>query len=215
MFKVSVIMASYLYEYENSATDRVRKFHRAVNSFIKNNYPLKELIIVSDGCNLTEHEYNIHYKNNSDIKFIKIDKQPIFSGNVRNIGCSNATGEIICYLDTDDYIGSNHLQYISNAFSLNNTLSWVYYNDRIVYQTHPITNEPITIADRSCLLESGSIGTSNIAHLRNSDTNWNGCDGYGHDWIFIKEKLIPKNYNYQKINLAEYYVCHIPNSVNS
>ena len=69
--KVSVIMASFLLPYPGSATNRDKKFVRAVNSFKKQTYQNKELIIVSDGCSLTVELYNKFFKNDSNIKLIE------------------------------------------------------------------------------------------------------------------------------------------------
>lgn len=98
--KLSIIMASFLGEYQNSAKDRIKKFHRAVNSFINQTYSNKELIIISDGCEVTQNEYNKHYINNPNIRLLVSEKQPIFSGKIRDIGCRSASGDIISYLDS-------------------------------------------------------------------------------------------------------------------
>ena len=70
--KVSVIMASYLLPYPGSASNRDKKFVRAVNSFKKQIYQNKELIIVSDGCPLTVDLYNKFFANDENIKIIQI-----------------------------------------------------------------------------------------------------------------------------------------------
>ena len=59
MKKVSVIMASFLGSYPGRSSNPEDKFIRAVKSFITQTYENKELIIVSDGCQMT----NMLYKN--------------------------------------------------------------------------------------------------------------------------------------------------------
>jgi len=212
--KISVIMASFLTDYDFSATDRVTKFHRAVRSFLNQSYPKKELVIISDGCSITSSEVR-HYDGYPEIKHIQIDKQPLFSGNVRKVGCIMATGDVICYLDTDDLLGVNHLNAIANGFNYHTDADWVYFDDYIIYRFNPVTNDILSQAKRDVELEFGIIGTSSIAHKNRLDINWEGFDGYGHDWNFIKNRLIDSGKKYYKIDNAEYFVCHIPNSVDS
>lgn len=215
--KISVVMASYLNEYDFSATERVVKFHRAVTSFLNQNYANKELIIVADGCYSTAEETVKNYfpQYSNIIKLVQLEKQPMFSGNVRNVGCFHATGDIICYLDTDDMLGSNHLTVLAHYFQTNPSIIWVYYDDYIIYRFHPITREILNKEKRDVSLDYGSIGTSSIAHRKLPSINWVDCDGYGHDWDFIKNKLIDSGLPHIKIDGAEYDVCHIPNSVDS
>ena len=207
-------MASYLSEYAGGATDRVNKFHRAVNSFTMQTHQDKELIIVSDGCTITAEQVNKHYRNREDIKLIILDKKPLFSGEVRNVGCFVATGKAIAYLDTDDMLGKKHLEAISNELKNNPTVDWVYFDDIILWRFNPTTNEIMVSAVRESKLDSGTIGTSSIAHRRLPEFNWLRCDGYGHDWEFIK-RMINSGKQYIKISGCEYYVCHIPNSYDS
>jgi glycosyltransferase involved in cell wall biosynthesis len=209
-FKVSVVMASYLGNYSNAATDRVRKFNRAVNSFLNQNYTEKELIVVSDGCSITINEIS-KYLSNPNIKIYGLDKQTNFSGTVRDLGVEKASGDIICYLDTDDFLGTNHLSQIVNSFNHYKDKDWIYFDDNIVYRLNPINNEIYTSAMRECKLEHGSIGTSSIAHKNLPNYNWQGCNGYGHDWLFVS-KLMALSSNYTKVYHCQYNVCHIPNS---
>ncbi len=206
--KISVVMPSYLSDYHGGAKNRKEKFHRAVNSFNSQSYPDKELIIVSDGCSITNNEI-LRYSTSPNVKFFYLPKQEMFSGYVRQYGCEQATGDYICYLDTDDYLGNNHLSNLANSCMCNPNFDWFYFDDTIIYRFHPIYNKILNSENRNVLIQHGSIGTSAIIHKNNPDFSWNNCNGYGHDWTFI-DKI--KNRPNLKIKGAEYFVCHIPHS---
>lgn len=199
---VSVIMPSYLSPYEGSAINRVEKLARAVDSFLKQTLVEKELIVVSDGCQITNALIYKEYGNKHSVRLVKIDKQPLFSGNVRQRGLEEAKGNIICYLDTDDYLTVSHLATIQHQMTEKN-YDWVYYSDWI-----KIGQEKVVV--RNVIPQFGVIGTSSIAHLRSMPVSWVGCDGYGHDWKFI-ERLKKASNRYDKIYGCGYVVCHIPN----
>jgi len=201
--KISVIMPSYLGHYDGCASSREDKFKRAVNSFLEQTHTNSELVIVSDGCDITNLLFDSIYSKQPNVKRIKLKKQPLFSGNVRQAGLESATGDVICYLDADDYFGKDHLLNIN--IPLSNHLDWAYYNDYIK------TGE--TLVPKITSLEKDSVGTSSIAHRKLKGANWNGCDGYGHDWKFI-EKLM-KYPNFKKIYGCSYRICHIPNQVDA
>jgi len=202
--KISVIMPSYLGAYEGAASNREMKFERAVTSFLQQSYQDKELIIVSDGCEITNNLVRSRFTHDG-IKLITIEKQIMFSGSVRDAGLKAATGDVITYLDTDDYYGNNlHLDFIYNAF-LNPNTDWVYFDDIIRWNPHVTSTREVS-------LESGRIGTSNIAHRKFDDLSWEKLDGYGHDWYFILRLI--KKYRHQKISGTSYTVCHIPNVVD-
>lgn len=199
--KISVVMPVYLGEYEGCAKDRDEKFKTAVSSFVNQKYKNKELIIVSDGCDIAE-EIHSKYLDYPNVKFFKINKQSTFSGKVRYEGVKRATGDVICYLDSDDILGINHLSIIAEGFN-NSNIDWIYYNDLL----SPPNQAPIP---RDVELRHGSIGTSTVAHRSDCKVSWNECDGYGHDWTFVQQ-LIKNEPNHKKIFGAEYLVCHVPN----
>ena len=132
--ELSVVMPSYLGEYEGCASDRENKFIRSVHSFLENSLYDKELIVIGDKCEITEcilNEYFKHELNIGRIKFYQFsNKQKLFSGSLRSKGIELASGEYICYLDTDDILGKNHLSSIYNQVKTEN-LDWAYFNDFI------------------------------------------------------------------------------------
>ena len=210
---VSVIMPSYLSEYPNCSKNREQKFIRAVNSFLDNNYKYKELVIVADGCDKTMKIYQKEFKQFHNIRCYKIEKQSEFSGAVRDYGLQKAHGNIICYLDTDDVLGTKHIENLVKNFNTKK-FDWVYFND---FVRTPDMKE----LKRHISIEKGSIGTSCIAHRnirkrffwQKKHITWLGCDKYNHDFLFI-EKLYDNFPNYNKIDGCQYYVCHIPNRLD-
>lgn len=116
--KLSIIMQVNLQNYDSSREDPNGKFTRMVESFKNQLYKNCELIIVADGCNKTHQLYSRSFSNDSNIKFIYLDRQDTpkmydvindeghkyYRGLARNVGASIATGELITYVDSDDYM---------------------------------------------------------------------------------------------------------------
>lgn len=199
-------MASFLGEYEGCASDRENKFIRAVNSFLEQDYEDKELIIVSDFCDITERIYNDKFSSYQNIIFKRLKKKmPPFSGAIRNAGITLSTGDRICYLDTDDFLGKNHISKINEQFT--GDLDWVYSDDYLVTEFNNFDDFKRTV--RVNIIQETRIGTSSICHTSKINSSWPG--GYGHDWHFIKSLL---NYKHKKIEGTSYNVCHIPNQID-
>jgi len=206
--EVSVIMPSFLGEYEGCASDRENKFIRAVHSFLENSLFEKELIVVGDCCDKTKELLNDYFHHELSINKIKFfnfkKKQKLFSGALRSKGIELASGEYICYLDTDDIIGKGHLYSIYNQVKTQD-LDWAYFNDFI--------NSDLGLVTKKVELKKDTIGTSSIIHKKSNKLNWNKCDGYGHDYLFI-EKLIKWSEKKDKIYGGTYIICHIPNQID-
>jgi len=204
MEKISVIMASFL-NLPNK-TDQGRKFIRAVKSFINQTYKDKELIIVADGCQQTVELYHQNFTSYDNIKLIPIPKQPPYSGEMRNVAFDECNGGIITFLDSDDVIGKNHLQIISDQFDIEKW-EWVYYNDLMI-----LNKEFTKTYTRVVEPRYGSIGTSSFS-LKNPKLFKNGDrfgfpTGYGHDFLAIM-KLNSLGTKFKKLEkMPEYIVCH-------
>lgn len=203
-------MASFLGEYSLnvsgknifSASERPKRFTRAVYSFIKNKYENKELIICSDGCDITNRIYNTAFKDIENIKLVELEKKEDFSGEVRQSGLEVATGDYICYLDSDDTIGDEHIANLAHQIKDKNGayIDWVYYNDYI-------RNNQGFLLERNVEPELGKIGTSSFAHKRNINLQWQ--DGYNHDYHTIDKYLLTPMKKTKKIHGLQYVVRHV------
>lgn len=191
----SIIMPSFLGEYQMAATDRLRKFHRAIQSVLNQSYTNFELIVVSDGCDITNNIIAAYYP---QIKLIFIAKQPYLSGEPRNTGIKNAKGKFIAYADTDDALGKDHLEILADQIKDD---EWYFFNDWTA-DAHG------HFYQRWCSPSmKGQCGTSNIIHKRQGSPSWGA--GYEHDWDFI-QLLTRKAPPVFLLKSPKYYVCHIP-----
>ena len=193
--RVSVIMPSTMEVYPNAAKNRVGKLHRAIGSVLEQTHENWELVVVADGCSQTVTEVR-KYKD-PRIKLYACQKQALWSPGVRNLGISKAEGDLICYLDTDDMFGPEHLEIITQNMG---THKAVWFNDWVYVSTSK------EFGERSCNPKhQDMIGTSNVAHR--SRTLW-PSGGYKHDYHFVTR--LAREHGLVKIETPRYLVCHIP-----
>ena len=211
--KYSVIMMSYLEEYEGAARDREKKFVRAVDSFLNQEYKNSELIIVSDGCEKTRKLYNKNYKKINRVKLVlSKKKEGVWPGKLRQKGVEKAEGDRILYLDSDDYISPKHIKMIDDKFTPD--LDWVVAQGVMIPKKDGIYFNREGAAEISSVewqpsawgLESvGHICIGNICHNKSLDVKWDH-EGLGEDVEFTKTLL--NNFAYKKFYTLTYYVCH-------
>ena len=196
---ISVIMPSYLGEYKRAAKDRDKKIVRAINSVVKQTYKDWELVIVADGCNKTVDivQEIVDIYSEFQINIIYIDKQPTWSGVVRNTGLDAAKGDYCCYLDIDDALAPEHLAGIAKA----NKKDWYWFDD-YVWNGQEFRHR------RCNINKPGQCGTSNVMHKRDL-ARWNVKDTYAHDWNFIKN-LKRASTSYEYVKAGRYLVAHVP-----
>lgn len=132
---VSLVMQSYLGDYPGSRKNPVAKFHRIINAFLTQPYYKSELIIVSDGCEITHEEYYKVYKNNPRIKYAyvakpgvnmyeEVDGKKQYRGIPRRIGVSLCEGDVISYIDTDDLITPTFVTKIAARYVKEPSAMW-------------------------------------------------------------------------------------------
>jgi glycosyltransferase involved in cell wall biosynthesis len=196
--KFSVIMPCLLSDYPGSATRKDQKLIRAIKSVFFQTFKDWELIIVSDGCDMTDYLVKKYFPQKR-VKLLRVERNGLFENSPRNAGIDIAKGEYIIYLDADDHYGAEHLKIISDQLSGED---WVWSNDLVYYGNEWNVRE--------CDMEQyAHCGTSNICHARRLNLKW-GKPGYGHDYHFIQQLL--EYPNFKQIHTAQYQVCHIANS---
>ena len=215
-FKISVVMQSYLKDYPGARTNPIPKFIRAVNSFKNQLHTNSELIIVSDGCELTIDVYNTHFKKDENIRLIYIDKkdsgdmyesingQTFYRGYPRRIGVAAATGQFITYMDSDDYIMPTHLTSINELCKKHPSAHWFInrsWYDNIAGEPEEFNvifanenpNKPINIdgLDSEWLAvklkdDFISLAPTLLSHTAKCTTKWEDSVGISEDVIFSK-----------------------------
>jgi len=214
--KLSYIMQSYLGEYPGSREKSDIKFLRAVYSFINQDNKNSELVIVSDGCEITHMLYLKYFKSNARIKYVYVDKdtlnmyegkQRFYRGFPRQVGRSLVTGEVTTYIDSDDFLIPNATDVLlktweiatrQKEYGLCINLAW-YDNVSINFQDpvfsslesdkNPIKIDGLDSKWISVKLKKGlvSYGTVAISHLSNSPVKWKDVVGEKtEDFVFGK-----------------------------
>lgn len=206
--KFSLIMQCYLGDYPTAASNREEKLIRAIDSALAQTFKDWELIIVADGCEKTFDIVQEKYSANENIDCRLITKQTTWGGAARNYGLKIAKGELVCYLDSDDVFGPNHLQIINDNIG---SYDWAYFND-FVYNKINTTGAPANLEkniERDCVIQvKNQFGTSNIVHKLSLGAMWSGIGYAQDDWALV-EHLKKLSSNYGKIKTPEYIVCHI------
>ena len=204
--KISVIMPVYLGPYPGQTNNPKVKFIRAVDSFLAQTHKESELIVASDGCSESirileqNQQYSKHLKTGK-IRLLKLPRHELFTGSVRQTAINEATGEILCNLDSDDQFLPNHLYNLNLAFNTKD-FDWVYFNlyrklDNLVGVEEIVTTFP----------DLDSLCTASVAWKRGLDVTWIGADGRQDNKAFNKQ-LLDKYPKRTKIYGAGYIISH-------
>jgi glycosyltransferase involved in cell wall biosynthesis len=199
--RFSVILPSLLSDYPGASTGRIQKLARAVNSVLNQTFTDFELIVIADGCEITKYIIKSQFASHiikGKIKLFMVERKELWSNTARNKGIESASGEYILYIDGDDFWDKDHLKIFNDNI---HGEDWVWSNDWIYNAKESLWFE------KNCDMEQYShCGTSNICHASRLGLRWIKT-GYGHDYHFIQELLLYKNY--KQIPTAQYRVCHV------
>lgn len=102
---------------------------RLINSILIQEYKNFELILLNDGSTDGSKEKLETYK---DERIKIINKENTGVSDTRNTGLKIASGDLICFLDSDDYISPNYFETIIKYFKNNNKielLNFAFYSE--------------------------------------------------------------------------------------
>lgn len=227
MTSISVIMPSYLGTYPGSRANADQKFIRAVESFRSQTHQQKQLVIVSDGCEITNRIYDSLWKSDPSVSLIRCEKSPEpWPGKLREVGRAFSTGEWITYLDSDDLYLPNYLHRLSQRIDKLGKERVIFNHGFLI----PIPDNPTSQyydftkmfgVDESNLESSYKkrwneinllplrvdqlLGTYQIIHHREANARWKSTVATGEDKLFIRQ-LLKEPYVY--VNFAGYAIMH-------
>ncbi len=206
---VSIIMPTY---------NRKNVIEKAINSVINQTYNDYELIIVDDGSNDgTEDLIKKNYRNYLIYGKIKYFKQN--NGGVskaRNKGLSEAKGNIIAYLDSDNYWLETYLERMVSALSNNNVntaysaeeVNDYYRNDKYIRATR---------YDRTLILKGNFIDLNIFVHkkfLYDKLGGFNESLNRLVDWDLILRYTKSNEPYFVDEVLAEYFISNELNNIS-
>lgn len=114
---------------------------RCIKSVIQQSYKKLEIILVNDGSQDNSAQICDRYAK-MDERIVVLHKKNGGLSDARNCGLSNAKGEYITFLDSDDYLNTEYINYLVQLLEKNNAeLSMCGYQK--VYDTPKSKNESV------------------------------------------------------------------------
>ena len=151
---VSVIMPYY---------KKINFVINAINSVLNQSFQNFELILIYDDTNLSDLEIiKNKFKNNSKLKIIK-NNENFGAGISRNIGISKSIGDIIAFIDSDDYWFQKKLEKQLDFMNQNNfNFIFCSYEKKISEKKSITIINPKEKLEYNDLIKSCDIGTSTV-----------------------------------------------------
>ena len=177
--KFSIVIPCYSESASNDHHFRGLTIQRAIKSIINQQFPDWELIVVDDGCadDYTPAVLDKFAKKDKRIKIVhKTNENRAIA---RNAGMEAATGEWLCWLDSDDEYVSHYLRELDQAtkdfpdYKIFNFGSLVYFSDHVTL-VRP-TFKPAEEGEGHEWFRSGHIGAGSFIFKREL---WNSKPEY-------------------------------------
>ena len=115
-FRASIVMPAYNAE---------RYIRASLESAASQTLPPHEIIVVDDGSNDETSKLVVQWSNDSSVPLRLVRKDNGGAASARNLGIKEASGEWICFLDSDDLYEPNALEIFSAAAAQYPATDWI------------------------------------------------------------------------------------------
>lgn len=130
---------------------------KCLNSVINSTYTNLEILVINDGST-DGSDIIINEFTSIDKRIIVFNKDNGGVSSARNIGLDYANGDWICFIDSDDFINSDGIEYLINLTQLYKNVQLIRSYHKQAYLLDTISEKSETIYSRDEFLCSGKIG---------------------------------------------------------
>ncbi|MDW8418620.1 MAG: glycosyltransferase family 2 protein [Chitinophagales bacterium] len=129
--KFSIVLPTY---------NRADMISTAIQSVLNQTYDKWELIIMDDGSTDNTHEIVSKYLHDNRIQYIY--QQNTERSTARNNGIKRATGDYVCFLDSDDYYTPDRLMALAHSIPPDMPVA-MYYTGALIQQEGKVFKQPM------------------------------------------------------------------------
>ena len=199
--KFSIVIPTY---------NRANHLKTAIESVLKQSFKDWELIIVDDGSTDNTKEIVNSYKIERIKYFYQENKE---RSAARNNGIRKATGEWICFLDSDDYLKPNFLNNLHNEICENNVDCFLTgHTKKFDNKIENFIKDPLPEVDYIvdyCLTENETIPTWSLISRRSIFLTYNFDERFNNWEDTYLYLILLSNYQYKSLKLYDYvWVLH-------
>lgn len=130
---------------------------KCLYSVINSTYTNLEILVINDGST-DGSDIIINEFTSIDKRIIVFNKDNGGVSSARNIGLDYANGDWICFIDSDDFINSDGIEYLINLTQLYKNVQLIRSYHKQAYLLDTISEKSETIYSRDEFLCSGKIG---------------------------------------------------------
>lgn len=201
MVKLSLITATY------NRPEKLKNI--CLPSLLSQHYQNFEWIVVNDGSNRDTREIVCSLKSDFEIKYIETSH--IGFCNARNLGLEQSSGELLGFLDDDNYIYASYVKTMLQHFESDPTISMampiqdrrrdVYHDGKLIRRGKDFIGPRLDATNRDFVMGNAMFDSNGFIHKRNKSTKFN------------ENLLILADYEYllrcfSEFGLGAFSLCH-------
>ncbi len=187
---------------------------RIINSILNQSYSNFELIVVNDGS--TDNTLNV-LNSFKDPRINIISKKNSGVSDSRNIGFAASTGDLICFLDADDYIDQDYFKEVIDIFKKYpnlDLLNFGFYSDTENMKMEQTSSDKISYKD--IYYSSKEEIKNDFVNLWDNTMLYNIWNKVYHRKIIEKNNIVFPPYNWgEDVAFNRLYLNNLENLYNS